>query len=80
MKKGGYTTFLRRVESGVDFNRTYLEYRNGFGNITSDFWLGLENLYNIAESIPYFEMRMDILFQGTWYYQLVRFYFHTTHH
>jgi hypothetical protein len=31
-----------------NFNRTWVEYVNGFGNITTDHWLGLENMRIMA--------------------------------
>ena len=36
-----------RQTNHVNFNRTWLEYRRGFGNIRNqtDFWIGNENLY-----------------------------------
>jgi len=36
-----------RQTNHINFNRTWLEYRRGFGNILNqtDFWLGNENLY-----------------------------------
>ena len=32
------------------FNRTYEEYRNGFGNQSSLFWIGLERLYQMTDT------------------------------
>jgi hypothetical protein len=36
-----------RQTNHINFNRTWLEYRRGFGNILNqtDFWLGNDNLY-----------------------------------
>ncbi|XP_033150904.1 fibrinogen gamma chain-like [Drosophila busckii] len=42
---GGWTVIQRRMDGSVSFNRTWEEYRNGFGDLRTDFWLGLEKLY-----------------------------------
>ena len=38
----GWTVIMQRVKLDMDFNRTWKEYKDGFGNLTrgQDFWLG----------------------------------------
>ena len=40
---GGWTTILNRDATQVheDFDRTYVDYENGFGDINGEFWIGL---------------------------------------
>ena len=38
---------------GVDFNRTWNEYRNGFGVATGDYWLGLEHIHQITSKVSH---------------------------
>ncbi|CAF3788526.1 unnamed protein product [Adineta steineri] len=42
-----WLTIQNRETNSIDFNRTWIEYRRGFGNIRNrtDFWIGNENLH-----------------------------------
>ncbi|XP_071943737.1 fibrinogen-like protein A [Antedon mediterranea] len=49
MKDDGSWTVLQRREDGlVDFYRSWAEYKDGFGNVNSDFWLGNEQINRIT--------------------------------
>ena len=56
---GGWLVVQRRQDGSVDFNRTWLEYENGFGNLTGEFWYGLKALHCLTGQGAW-EMRMDI--------------------
>ena len=45
---GGWIVFQRRVDASVDFYRNWKEYRNGFGDLNGNFWLGLEKIHKLA--------------------------------
>ncbi|KAH8329459.1 hypothetical protein KR074_011016, partial [Drosophila pseudoananassae] len=49
----GWTVIQRRIDGSVDFNRNWTEYRDGFGNLTGEFFLGLEKLHQITQSSQY---------------------------
>ncbi|CAG2249275.1 unnamed protein product [Mytilus edulis] len=37
---GGWSIIQRHQDGNVDFQRTWAEYENGFGNLEGDYWLG----------------------------------------
>lgn len=41
---GGWFVFQRRINSSVSFYRDWKAYENGFGDMNSNFWLGLQKL------------------------------------
>ncbi|XP_023301917.2 angiopoietin-related protein 2-like [Lucilia cuprina] len=45
---GDWLYILRRNDGTQNFNRTWKDYVNGFGNIAGEFWLGLENIYALT--------------------------------
>ena len=62
---GGWLVVQRRQDGSVDFNRAWLEYEDGFGNLTGEFWYGLRALHCLTGQGGW-EMRMDIkLANGT---------------
>ncbi|XP_013411875.1 tenascin-R-like [Lingula anatina] len=47
----GWLIFLKRTNDDLNFNRTWAEYKTGFGNASAgDYWLGLELLSQITNS------------------------------
>ncbi|XP_046865567.1 angiopoietin-related protein 7-like isoform X2 [Drosophila willistoni] len=50
---GGWIVIHKRFDGSVDFNRTWTEYRNGFGDKKGEFFIGLENLHRITNSQTY---------------------------
>ena len=47
-KGGGWTYFMRRFNGSQNFFQNWEEYKNGFGDLEGEFWLGLEHLYELT--------------------------------
>ena len=65
---GGWLLFQKRLGGSVDFYRDWAEYKSGFGNLSGEFWLGLENIYRLTSNESY-KLRVDLEdFAGNTYY------------
>ncbi|BFZ04005.1 hypothetical protein BsWGS_07044 [Bradybaena similaris] len=64
---GGWVFIQSRTNDSVDFYRPWEDYKNGFGSTGTNFWIGLENIYNLTQS-GYNELRFDFGIAGTQYY------------
>ncbi|KAM9408450.1 fibroleukin [Pholidichthys leucotaenia] len=47
---GGWTVIQNRQDGSVDFNRTWQEYREGFGNLQGEHWLGNAALHALTST------------------------------
>ena len=57
---GGWIVFQRRVDASVDFYRGWQDYKNGFGDLNGNFWLGLEKLHKLASPGKGAMLRVDM--------------------
>lgn len=44
---GGWTVLQKRSGPAVSFHRNWAEYKNGFGDVTKDHWLGLQKAFSV---------------------------------
>lgn len=49
----GWIVLERRFNGNLSFDRTWASYRNGFGSLQDEFWLGLEKMHQITRSGSY---------------------------
>ena len=60
---GGWIVIQRRSTGNVDFHRNWVDYRNGFGHLDGDFWLGNSKIHGITRTGTY-ELRVDLRYKG----------------
>ncbi|KAJ8033429.1 Ficolin-1 [Holothuria leucospilota] len=64
---GSWTVFQRRVDGSTTFYRNWTEYKEGFGDLEHEFWLGNDKLHHITQQATY-EYRVDLVLSSTAYY------------
>ncbi|XP_053666532.1 microfibril-associated glycoprotein 4-like [Anopheles marshallii] len=47
---GRWTVIQHRFNGSTNFYRNWKEYKNGFGNLDGEFWLGLDRIYQLTVS------------------------------
>ena len=58
---GGWLVVQRRQDGSVDFNRGWVEYEEGFGSLTGEFWYGLRPLHCLTNHGQW-QLRIDFTF------------------
>ncbi|CAC5373478.1 Fibrinogen-like protein A,Ryncolin-4,Angiopoietin-related protein 7,Angiopoietin-related protein 1,Ficolin-1-B,Techylectin-5A,Ficolin-2,Ryncolin-1,Tenascin-R,Fibrinogen-like protein 1,Fibrinogen C domain-containing protein 1-A,Tenascin-N,Ryncolin-3,Tenascin,Fibroleukin,Fibrinogen C domain-containing protein 1,Ryncolin-2,Techylectin-5B,Angiopoietin-2,Angiopoietin-related protein 2,Microfibril-associated glycoprotein 4,Ficolin-1,Fibrinogen C domain-containing protein 1-B [Mytilus coruscus] len=56
---GGWTIIQRRLDGSVDFEKTWADYENGFGNLNGEYWFGNKYIHKLTSSGRY-ELRIDL--------------------
>ncbi|XP_022810638.1 fibrillin-1-like, partial [Stylophora pistillata] len=48
MDGGGWIVFQRKLRGSYNFNKDWNAYKNGFGNLSENFWLGLDKIHRLT--------------------------------
>ena len=46
---GGWTIVQKRQSATMDFNRGWADYKDGFGDPSDSYWIGLEKIYQMTK-------------------------------
>ncbi len=57
----GWIVIQRRVDATTSFDRSWTDYKRGFGNITHNYWMGLDNLHQLAGPGNGAKLRIDLI-------------------
>ncbi|XP_041804738.1 tenascin-N isoform X2 [Chelmon rostratus] len=57
---GGWLVLQRRTIGRLDFMKRWRQYIAGFGNMTEEFWIGLEKIYELTNTPTQYELRFDL--------------------
>ena len=56
---GGWTVIQRRLDGSVNFHRSWCDYKQGFGDLSSEFWLGLDKINRLTRNTTN-RLRVDL--------------------
>uniref|UniRef100_A0A7N8XUX1 Tenascin N n=1 Tax=Mastacembelus armatus TaxID=205130 RepID=A0A7N8XUX1_9TELE len=57
---GGWLVLQRRTTGKLDFMKRWKQYIAGFGNMTDEFWIGLDKIYQLTNTPTQYEIRFDL--------------------
>lgn len=57
---GGWTIIQRRKSGLVSFHRDWKQYKQGFGSIRGDFWLGNEHIHRLSRRPTRLRVEMEV--------------------
>ena len=60
---GGWLVIQRRQDGSVDFNRGWVDYEDGFGALTGEFWYGLRPLHCLTKQ-GHWKLRVDFTYSN----------------
>ncbi|XP_073827811.1 fibrinogen C domain-containing protein 1-like [Musca autumnalis] len=66
----------RRINGTISFERNWEDYKNGFGDLNGEFWLGLEKIHALTAPKGSTELKIEMQdFDNTWGYSHYKYFF-----
>ncbi|XP_041063844.1 angiopoietin-2-like [Carcharodon carcharias] len=56
---GGWIVIQQRIDGTTNFNRSWREYREGFGELSAEFWWGNDHIHDVTNQEEY-SLRIDL--------------------
>ncbi|XP_071796274.1 uncharacterized protein [Asterias amurensis] len=72
----GWIVVQRRYNGSVSFNRSWAEYKKGFGSMDGEFWLGNEILHELTDAEGNWTIRLDLTNEDNMTGHLLKKQFH----
>ena len=57
---GGWTVIQKRFDGSIDFYQNWNHYKNGFGDVNKEFWLGLDNIHRLTRVGTSWTLRIEL--------------------
>ncbi|XP_073813592.1 uncharacterized protein [Musca autumnalis] len=71
-----WTVIQRRIDGTVSFERDWEDYKNGFGDLNGEFWLGLEKIHALTHPPGSTELKIEMEdFDNNWRYSHYKSFF-----
>ncbi|KAL9972066.1 hypothetical protein ACROYT_G018305 [Oculina patagonica] len=70
---GGWTVFHKRFDGFVGFYRGWDEYKNGFGDVRGEYWLGNEKIHQLTEIPSQLRVEINTTTSGNKYAKYMNF-------
>ncbi|KAK2141979.1 hypothetical protein LSH36_1009g01008 [Paralvinella palmiformis] len=65
--EGGWILLMRRMDGSVNFYRGWSDYKVGFGDLATEFWIGNECIHLLTNNGSSFRIRFDMInLNGDW--------------
>ena len=62
MTVGGWIIFQQFLSTSITWNQNWVNYRNGFGSLGGNYWMGNEKVHLLTSAGTNYRLRIEMLF------------------